>query len=149
MRSPPPARAIRSPPASPTQAKSEAIAFTPLGRRPGLTHTKSLPRTPNAFCRQYRASRLIAANGNIADGSDNNADGHTRGAVDIVKGLEQKRQRRKEKFYQKQFNRARKGHQAERRPMPGKGAERMRELGLQMAGKVEIRAGRAEFVLSI
>jgi hypothetical protein len=69
---------------------------------------------------------LAAANGN--DRSDN-ADGHTRGAIDIVKGLEQKRQRRKEKFYKKN-----KGH-VERRPLPGKGAERMRELGLLMAGK--------------
>jgi len=132
MRSPPPARTIRSPPASPTAyATSGAINFAPLGSRPGLTHTKSLPRTPNAFCRQYRASRLVAANGNNTDGEN---DGHVRGAIDIVKGLEQKRQRRKEKFYQKQSNRKSKGH-SERRPQPGKGAERMRELGLLMAGK--------------
>jgi len=100
---------------------SAAIAFEPLGSRPGLTHTKSLPRTPNAFCRAYNASRLIAANGN----NDENNDGHVRGAIDIVKGLEQKRQRRKEKFYQKHCNRKAKG--PERRPQPGKGAERMRE----------------------
>ncbi len=85
MRSPPPARTIRSPLASPTQhSTSQAIAFAPLGARPGLTHTKSLPRSPNAFCRQYRASRLVAANGNN-DGND--AEGHVRGALDIVKGL--------------------------------------------------------------
>jgi len=131
MYSPPPARTIRSPPASPTTlGVSHAIAFAPLGSRPGLTHTKSLPRTPNAFCRQYRASRLDAATGN---GLDDN-DGPTRGAIDIVKGLEQKRQRRKEKFYQKHCNR--KNKQGERpKPQPGKGAERMRELGLLMAGK--------------
>jgi hypothetical protein len=92
-----------------------------------LTHTKSLPRTHNAFCRQYRASRIAAANGNNTDGGD--IDGHVRGAIDIVKGLERKRQRR-EKFYKG------KGKcQTERRPLPGKGAERMRELGLHMAGK--------------
>jgi hypothetical protein len=131
MYSPPPARTIRSPPGSPTtQGVSHAIAFAPLGSRPGLTHTKSLPRTPNAFCRQYQASRLDAATGN---GLDDN-DGPTRGAIDIVKGLEQKRQRRKEKFYQKHCNR--KNKQGERpKPQPGKGAERMRELGLLMAGK--------------
>jgi hypothetical protein len=148
MRSPPPARNIRSPAASPNHDKSYAISFAPLGSCPGLTHTKSLPRTPNAFCRQYRASRIIAANGNIADGSDT-ADGHTRGAIDIVKGLEQRRQRRKEKFNQKHCNRARKGQQPERRAVPGKGAERMRELVLQMTGRVETRAGKAEFVLSV
>jgi hypothetical protein len=127
MRSPPPAKMIRSPPASPmANTMSKAIAFAPLGSRPGLTHTKSLPRTPNAFCRQYAKSRLAAANGN--DRSEN-GDGHVRGAIDIVKGLEQKRQRRKEKFYKKN-----RGH-TERRPQPGKGAERMRELGLLMAGK--------------
>lgn len=128
LRSPPPPRHVRSPQASPTS--SRAIPFAVLASRPGLTHTKSLPRTPNAFCRQYNASRLAAANG--MDVGDN--DGFQRGAIDIVKGLEQKRQRRKEKLYQKECNRKKKGH-GERRPQPGKGAERMRELGLLMAGK--------------
>ena len=106
-----------------------AIRFAPLGSRPGLTHTKSLPRAPNAFSRQYRASRLSTANSN--EGSDNN-DGHVRGAIDIVKGLERKRQRRKEKLHQKSGKG--KPH-AERRPQPGRGAERMRELGLFIANK--------------
>ncbi|KAF7937472.1 uncharacterized protein EAE98_001786 [Botrytis deweyae] len=132
LRSPPPARAIHSPPGSPSGSGSRPIKFAPLGSRPGLTHTKSLPRTPNAFCRQYTANRIAAAN-EIAAKDD--GDGPLRGAIDIVKGLEQKRQRRKEKFYQKHCaNRARKA-QPERRPQPGKGAERMRELGLLMAGK--------------
>lgn len=130
MRSPPPARTIRSPPASPTlQSSSVAIAFAPLGSRPGLTHTKSLPRTPNAFCRAYRASRLVAANG---DYNDDTTDGHVRGAIDIVKGLERKRQRRKEKYLLKH---PRKKGQQPKKPQPGKGAERMREIGLLMAGK--------------
>jgi hypothetical protein len=148
MRSPPPTRAIKSPTASPLHSTSAAIAFAPLGQRPGLTHTKSLPRTPNAFCQQYRAARLAAVNATLGDDSET-ADGHTRGAIDIVKGLERKRQRRKEKFYQKHCNRARKtGH--ERKPQPGKGAERMRELGLQMAGKGDIaRAAKAKYVLSV
>jgi hypothetical protein len=131
MRSPPPARMIRSPPAS--LLAQTAVGFAPLGSRPGLTHTKSLPRTPNAFCRQYQASRLIAANGNYNDDAN---DGHVRGAIDIVKGLEQKRQRRKEKFFTKHYNRKSKA-QPPRRPQPGIGAERMRELGLLMAGKTE------------
>lgn len=134
LRSPPPARTIRSPQASPTNhARSAAIAFAPLGSRPGLTHTKSLPRATNAFCRQYRANRLAAANGiNVDDGND----GHVRGAMDIVKGLEQKRQRRKEKFYQKNFNRKNK---VDRKPQPGKGAERMEQLGLLLSGKTGVR----------
>jgi hypothetical protein len=131
LRSPPPARMVQSPPAS--LAVHAAVGFAPLGSRPGLTHTKSLPRAPNVFGRQYQASRILAANGNADD--DNN-DTHVRGAIDIVKGLEQKRQRRKEKLYSKQNNRKGKGH-TERKPQPGKGAERMRELGLLMAGKTE------------
>ena len=129
MRSPPPARTIRSPPASPTASSSLAIGFAPLGSRPGLTHTKSLPRTPNAFCRAYRASRIVAANG---DYNDDTNDGHIRGAIDIVKGLERKRQRRKEKYLLKH---PRKKAQHPKKPQPGKGAERMREIGLLMAGK--------------
>lgn len=103
-----------------------AINFAPLASRPGLTHTKSLPRTPNPFCRQYRASRIAAANGN---GGNNHADGHLRGAIDIKKGLENKRQRRREKHALKGKDKV------DRKPQPGKGAERMRELGLLMAGK--------------
>jgi hypothetical protein len=105
-----------------------------------LTHTKSLPRTPNAFCRQYRASRLAAANGNTTDGGD---DGHVRGAIDIVKGLEQKRQRRKEKHYK---GKGKAKGDPDRRPLPGKGAERMREVGLHMAGKTGAQA--APYMLS-
>ncbi|KAI9055272.1 hypothetical protein LZ554_000234 [Drepanopeziza brunnea f. sp. 'monogermtubi'] len=126
--SPPMAQNVRSPDTSPMSAKG--IKFAPLGSRPGLTHTKSLPRTPNAFCRQYRASRLIAANGN--EGNDN-ASGHVRGAIDIVKGLEEKRRRRKDKLQQKQCNRKNKSER--RPPLPGRGAERMREVGLLMAAR--------------
>ena len=130
------------------------MIFAPLGIRPGLTHTKSLPRRSVGFTQQYRASRLSGA---ISEEEDENDDRHTRGAIDIVKGLEQKRERRKEKFYSKLCAKARKagGNGERRRPMPGKGAERMKELGLQMAGKTgqeqmgPARSGKAEFVLSV
>jgi len=102
--------------------------------------TQPLP----AFCKQYRIARLAAANENMAD--EETTDGYTRGAIDIVKGLERKRQHRREKLLRKQNNRARKGG-PERKPQPGKGAERMRELGLQMAGKGCV--AKAEYVLSI
>ncbi len=75
--------------------------------------------------------------------------GHVRGAIDIVKGLEQKRQRRKEKFkekyLQKHNDKARKGQLPQQRPQPGKGAERMREIGLLSAGKLD----PDQYVLSI
>jgi hypothetical protein len=53
--------------------------------------------------------------------------------VDIVKGLEQKRQRRREKLLQKYAYRQ--GREKERRPVAGLGVERMRELGLNMIDK--------------
>jgi hypothetical protein len=130
-RSPQPSRVIPSPRGSPTAIPSAPIGFAPLGSRPGLTHTKSLPRTPNAFCRQYHADRLVAANGTTAA---ENGDGHKRGAIDIVKGLEHKRQRRKEKFFKKHHKVEHKTDR-ERKPLPGKGAERMEQLGLLLSGK--------------
>jgi hypothetical protein len=142
----PPARLAQWPTTDITNVR-EGITFDPMEDRPDPTHTKSLPRRPSAFCQQYRAAQLAFAN----DVEDNdNTDGYSRGAIDIVKGLEQKRQRRKDKFFSKLCNRARKGQQVERRPIPGKGAERMRELGLQMAGKtVDYKNTNAEYVLSI
>jgi hypothetical protein len=147
------------------------IRFAPLGDRPDLiSHTKSLPRRQNGFEQAYRLARMAAVQEEADD--DNNASdhtpGHTRGAIDIVKGLEQKRQRRRDKFYSKLCKERRKGGKVERTVVPGKGAERMREVGLMMAGittmarqaGVEIRyaerdggegerRGRAEYVLSV
>jgi len=73
------------------------------------------------------------------------SENHVRGAIDIVKGLEKKRQRRKEKYFQKYCNRARKGQVQERKAVPGQGATKMRELGLLMAGKTD----RGNYVLSV
>jgi hypothetical protein len=128
--SPPPVgRAVKSPPASPADRGIHGpIDFKTLASRPGLTHTKSLPRAPAIFPPHFKGQRRRYA-------AHTGAQGHVRGAIDIVRGLEQKRQRRREKYIQKQCNRARKGQVTEKRPLPGKGAERMRELGLHMAGK--------------
>ncbi|KAJ9622414.1 hypothetical protein H2203_006634 [Taxawa tesnikishii (nom. ined.)] len=63
----------------------------------------------------------------------------SRGAIDIFKGLEKKRQRRKEKHYQKHWK-----ANKDRRPKPGKGAERMREVGLELAAY----KGKKEHMLS-
>jgi len=98
--------------------------------------TKSLPRAPGLF--PHLKPRKIRA-GTATRGT------HVRGAIDIVKGLEQKRQRRKEKFYQKYYNRARKEKAQTKRAPPGQGAERMRELALIMTGKT----GHGNYVLSV
>jgi len=61
---------------------------------------------------------------------------HVRGAVDIVIGLEKKRQKRKEKFWRQHCRKAAKEH-AERKPAPGRGVERMKELGLECAERTK------------
>jgi hypothetical protein len=125
----------KTPVTSPTH-DTEGIAFKSLAFRPGLTHTKSLPKAPGLFPHLKKHKPRA---GPINRGT------HVRCAIDIVKGLEQKRQRRREKFYQKYYNRARKEKAHVRRPPPGQGAERMREIGLFMAGKT----GHGNYVLSI
>lgn len=114
-----------------------------LAFRPGPTQTKSLPRAAALFPPHLKAHRR-------AKHAHTSHKGHMRGAIDIVKGLEQKRQRRKEKerekYVQKHCNMARKGQIHEKRPVPGKGAERMREIGLLMATNKRAPAG---FVLSV
>ncbi|KAK4123787.1 hypothetical protein N657DRAFT_573167 [Parathielavia appendiculata] len=136
LRSPAPLRiAPQFPIISPIHG-AENIAFKSLASGPGLTQTKSLPKAPGMFPHlKVRRSRA----GTITE------ETHVRGAIDIVKGLEKKRQRRREKYYQKYCNRARKEKAQTKRPPPGQGAERMRELGLLMAGK----AGHGNYVLSI
>ncbi|KZF25125.1 hypothetical protein L228DRAFT_236249 [Xylona heveae TC161] len=132
LRSPPPARHLRSPPATRTVSPGPRVR-TPDGCPAfgghQLTRTKSLPRTPNPF--RYYDRELQAA---IAEPlSPPGTELRARRAIDIVKGLEKKRQRRKQKFWQKHYRHA--GKEKEKKPQPGKGLERMRELGLEMAGK--------------
>ncbi|KAG8165604.1 hypothetical protein KVR01_004156 [Diaporthe batatas] len=136
IKSPAP-QGLRSPRATPTHAEN-VLAFKAMASRPGLTHTKSLPRGAY-FPAHVKSGRRTRAN------TANRDNAHVRGAIDIVKGLEHKRQRRKEKFYQKYCNRARKGQIPEKKAQPGEGAERMRELGLTLAGKM----GQGNYVISI
>ncbi|KAI0883410.1 uncharacterized protein GGS22DRAFT_30281 [Annulohypoxylon maeteangense] len=142
--SPPLGPLMQSPPSSLVfNANRGNQEIKSLAFRPGLTQTKSLPRAPAMFPQHLKAHRRSTRSSN----SSTNA--HVRGAIDIVKGLEQKRQRRKEKFKEKyqqmHCNKARKGQIVEKKPQPGQGAERMREIGLLMAGKL----GPDQFVLSI
>ncbi|KAL8762703.1 MAG: hypothetical protein Q9184_001357 [Pyrenodesmia sp. 2 TL-2023] len=116
-----------------------------MPRRATLTHTASLPRTPNPFwapCRQR--SRLSSA---AISPASKAADVRSRGPIDIVTGLEKKRQRRKEKFWRQHCRNGVKEN--ERRCQPGKGAERMRELGLEMAGKNKGYLPQVQLMLSI
>ncbi|KAM7215694.1 Protein of unknown function (DUF2457) domain containing protein [Rhypophila decipiens] len=139
-RSPAPRPALSASPVVSPANVDGGIAFKALALRPGLGFTKSLPRAP-VF---HHLTKLKKTREEVeTDGNDN----HIRGAIDIVKGLEQKRQRRKEKYYQKYCNRARKEKaQAQiKRPVPGQGAQRMREVGLIMAGKI----GQGNYVLSV
>lgn len=113
-------------------SSSRPIVFSPHGTCSRPTYTKSLPRLSNHFYRSYHTDcRKILTD---YENEDSNPDNHVRGALDIVKGLEHKRQRRKEKLYSKQTTQKFKSH-SERKTQPGEGAERMREVGLFMAGK--------------
>ena len=123
--------------------------------RPRLMRTKSLPRTPNPFYQQYIAAHhAVEKDGSARQSSPTGhrprKHPHKRGAIDIVNGLECKRRRRREKAWFKYCQRAAKGK--ERRPPPGQGAERMRELGLEKAGKNKgngLCQQPAKYVLSI
>ncbi|KAI5205619.1 hypothetical protein AUEXF2481DRAFT_26164 [Aureobasidium subglaciale EXF-2481] len=140
---PPPPRRPTSPPPSPRSSVEgvSAISFTPratLARRPQPTHTASLPRVES----QIKIGKHAMATS--PDEHDDPLSGlrTARGAIDIVKGLEKKRQRRKEKLYQKHCQKG--GKERERKPKPGKGAERMREVGLELAAY----KGKKQHVLS-
>ena len=148
--SPPSTMKLKSPPgtrrpscaSSPTNQQILALDMniSRLGHRPHMTRTASLPHTPNPFFRDYKAKTSQAAAFNLTSGAadqDNCSkvparDMHVRGPVDIVIGLEKKRQKRKEKFW-RQHCRKHAKEQAERKPVPGRGAERMKELGLECA----------------
>ena len=148
---------------SPPSTRRASITLSPqrdrriitpyLAQRPDLTHTTSLPRTPNPFWRQHHDSRIyISDDARSMSGSPKNAraEGHNtyrRGPINIVRGLENKKQWRRERCYRQQVRHT--GKEKVRRCQPGKGAERMKELGLEMAGKGRIYCPRAELVLSL
>ncbi|KAL9107859.1 MAG: hypothetical protein Q9227_007277 [Pyrenula ochraceoflavens] len=141
LRSPPPLTKLHSPPgtrqnsatASPAVRAPIGITINRLAQRPNLGRTASLPHTPNPFFRLQRApghQTIVSAHESEAENSQHEM--HVRGAVDIVIGLEKKRQKRKEKFWRQHCRKAAK-EQAEKKPTRGKGVERMRELGLECA----------------
>ena len=140
LRSPGPAKRLNSPRGSPEtrQATTVGLSVQRLAQRPSLGRTSSLPQTPNPFFHNYdskaQASTVTSGPVSPGGGSDipHQSDMHVRGPIDIMTGIEKKRQKRKEKFWRQHCRKAAK-EQAERRPVPGRGAERMKELGLECA----------------
>jgi hypothetical protein len=117
LRSPPPTRRGSTNPMATRQRGEMAIRFGGLAQRPALITSASVPRTP------------LAPGPNPLEYNDEEVgpnDMPVRRAIDIQVGLEKKRQRRKEQLYRKQHRKPAK----EKRPAPGRGAERMREMGL-------------------
>ncbi|EXJ88166.1 hypothetical protein A1O1_05094 [Capronia coronata CBS 617.96] len=141
FRSPPPPARLRSPRGSPTHVNIPSRMGTRgLGQRPTMERTASLPDTPNPFFRNFNIGSPSISN--IASGAVTpmvegppRLDMHVRGPVDIVMGLEKKRQKRKEKFLRQHCRKVR--EQTERRPTRGRGAERMKELGLECAERLK------------
>jgi hypothetical protein len=127
LRSPAPVARLRSPPPTrrgsanivPTRRTAPSVRFGGLAERPALMTSSSLPRTP------------VTAHDNedYHDDEDTCCELPVRRAIDIKVGLEKKRQRRKEQQYRKLHRKNNK----DKRPPPGKGAERMREMGLGLA----------------
>lgn len=135
MRSPCPKRLLPTGVSPPPNRARGHVKFGGIGGGAAFPQTKSLPR-PAAMLTLIRSGKKAKVP---------TSDQHVRGAVDIVKGLEHKRQRRNEKYHQKYCNRARRGQIPERKATPGRGATKMRELGLLMAGKTD----RGNYVLSV
>lgn len=140
LRSPAPARRLNSPRGSPEfhQATTVGLNAQRLAQRPNMGRTSSLPRTPNPFFHNYdsKAQTSTVTSGPASPGGGSDiplqSEKHVRGPIDIMTGIEKKRQKRKEKFWRQHCRKAAK-EQAERKPVPGRGAERMKELGLECA----------------
>ncbi|KAI1982723.1 hypothetical protein LOZ53_006207 [Ophidiomyces ophidiicola] len=139
LRSPPPHGRLRSPP--PTRRTSVTqrppahhVHFNGLAQRPNRTRTSSLPRTPNPFFARLAQPRQISSTPSTSPVQDTAVQAtHTRGPIDIVAGLEKKREKRKEKFWRQHCRKAAKEQLERKKPLCGKGAERMRERGLEAA----------------
>ena len=133
--------------------ENSAVNIPRLAQRVDSTFTRSLPKTPNPFWRQIRKShnelsdnhRAANANGKLIGVADD--PHHSRGPIDIVHGLERKRSLRREKCLRQHCRNA--GKEKERRCQPGKGAERMRELGLERAGRCKAFGQPQNLMLSI
>ncbi|KAG0639209.1 hypothetical protein HOY80DRAFT_886663 [Tuber brumale] len=122
-------RTISPPPFN--RAKHRTQMFQP---RLNIFRTKSLPRAPSFFGRKAGRIHFAATSPKTSTTSPV----VRRGAIDIVKGLEKRRERRKARLCK-----AREGVDCR----AGQGVEKMRELGLEICGKGKGRT-KAQWVLS-
>jgi hypothetical protein len=132
---PPPVRLTTPPPSRRTSQVQSPTNYFDFGHRfigqtnHEPTHTSSLPRSPAPFGRGRRASELAS---DEEDGEETEHEKpYTRGAIDILQGLERKRLKRREKLYKQHCKH--KAEKAGKRPQPGRGAERMRQIGMDCA----------------
>ncbi|PIB02461.1 hypothetical protein CB0940_00158 [Cercospora beticola] len=116
-----------------------------LASRPQLTHTASLPRNGGYTLGKFNGYRKDEGEETETGSHIHAADHHKRGAIDIYKGLERKRQRRKEKLHAKMCAKAAAKGEKVYKVKPGKGAERMREVGLEL----QRYRGKGEHILSM
>jgi hypothetical protein len=105
-----------------------------LGQRPRFAHAASSVPRNGAFALQRRNYFNASASNSDAEnaGDETQTDAlPTRGAIDIVKGLEKKRQRRKEKLYEKHCRMRNKSKTTAKQPviLPGIGAKKMKQMG--------------------
>lgn len=121
LRSPPPTKRVtirRSPPPPARRTRSPAPF---LGYRQRLS--SSVPRRGSQLAMHQRFDE------DAMDEDQDNTPRFNRQAVDIVMGLEKKRARRREKMHEKLCRKAAK--KGDKKPIQkGKGAERMRDLGI-------------------
>lgn len=116
LRSPPPTRRGSVNPRVARQRSEMSIRYGGIGERDALTVSASVPRTPIAMRNPFE----------LDDEDILPDEAPVRRAIDIQVGLEKKRQRRRERLYRTQHRKNAK----EKKHVPGRGAERMRELGI-------------------
>ena len=163
LKSPPPRSRAKSPVPEkksalpvdmPSIGSPRGMNISHLVQRHPLVRTKSLPRTPNPFFKALDMEHPRQSIPPLTESPEREhsrtRELHTRGPIDIVEGLEKKRQKRKEKFWRQHCRKAAK-EQMVRRPIPGKGAERMKELGLEVAERCRAYgvSQDAQLVLSV
>lgn len=142
VKSPAPIKPMTSPPNSPAEGCAQhSIAPQGLAGRPQLVHTSSLPRGGGIT---ISTLATIPSDDESSDGGAN-TEIPKRGAVDIVKGLEKKRQWRKRRLAQKMNAKAANKPEKSHKVKPGTGCERMREVGLAL----QEYHGKAEHILSL
>jgi hypothetical protein len=124
--SPAPSRRVASPP-PPVRRGSRILSPAPVRRRTTFHTSTTIVRSRSLPRRSGKSSRIQSAAGSPVKARPVFIG---RGAIDIVKGLEKKRERRKARLSRKE---------KEGSWRAGEGVEKMRELGLEICGKGRAR----------